>query len=244
MARRRNLAAERGVSQTHERSEERYFKTEGSLVSTRALGEWPDIGALRRLLQSLAMLDAILEPEWEYRYYSFNSRWAPGQEMGSMRNGSGDHWFALFLPAGAGIVGLAHEAPMYRHGDPWPGMFVGLPSELAEVQTEPAFEATHCTFCVWRLATDRTWSRGQVEFSSDLDADGSEHLLHLLDGQPHSYATFAADYFEMDVPTDAVASVYAHAPLTRDLVMRLNPRSSPADLEPDLQEIGYPREAG
>jgi len=33
-----------------------------------------DIEALRKLTQSLAMLDAIMSPEWEYRYYSFNSK--------------------------------------------------------------------------------------------------------------------------------------------------------------------------
>src|SRR4051812_36023116 len=106
------------------------------MISTRN-PDLPDIPRLRRLLQSLATLDAILEPEWQYRYYSFNSRWATGRAMGSMRNGSGDHWFALFLSAGAGIVGLAHEAPMFRHEDPWPGIFSNLPPALAELQSEP-----------------------------------------------------------------------------------------------------------
>jgi hypothetical protein len=45
---------------------------------------------LRRLCQSLAMLDAIFSPEWQYRLYSFNSRWAKGEMMASMRDGQGD----------------------------------------------------------------------------------------------------------------------------------------------------------
>ena len=44
-------------------------------ISTRDLAGMPDIPALRRLTQSLAVLDAILSPEWENRYYSFDSRW-------------------------------------------------------------------------------------------------------------------------------------------------------------------------
>lgn len=55
----------------------------------------PSIAELRRIAQSLAVLDAILCPDWEYRYYSFNSRWGFGDEMASMRNGSGDEWFPL-----------------------------------------------------------------------------------------------------------------------------------------------------
>jgi hypothetical protein len=116
------------------------------VISTRNLGALPDIPTLRRLLQSLAVLDAILSPDWQSRYYSFNSRWAESLQMGSMRNGSGDDWFALFTPEGAGIVGLSHEAPMFRAGAPWPGIFQGVPAELAELTTEPAFDPPNTTF--------------------------------------------------------------------------------------------------
>jgi hypothetical protein len=52
----------------------------------------PDIPVVRDRSRSLAMLDAILSPEWEYRYYSFNAAWGPAQELASMRNGSGDDY--------------------------------------------------------------------------------------------------------------------------------------------------------
>ena len=50
----------------------------------------PSIQEVRRIAQSLAMLDAILSPEWDDRYHSFNSAWGLNEEMASMRNGSGD----------------------------------------------------------------------------------------------------------------------------------------------------------
>lgn len=50
----------------------------------------PDIANLKRRTKALAMLEAIVCPEWEYRYYSYNSRWSSGEEMASMRNGQGD----------------------------------------------------------------------------------------------------------------------------------------------------------
>jgi hypothetical protein len=64
--------------------------------STRSLADIPSISELQRQSQAIAMLDAILSPEWKYRYYSFNSKWGPGEMMASMRNGTGDDYFILF----------------------------------------------------------------------------------------------------------------------------------------------------
>src|SRR5438105_3956555 len=92
----------------------------GAMISTRDLSLLPDVDGLRRTLQSMAMLDAILCPEWEFRYYSFNAAWDAGEQMGSMRNGSGDNFFAHFSPAGCWLKGFAHDYPLspYRHDGP------------------------------------------------------------------------------------------------------------------------------
>ena len=52
-------------------------------ISTGNLEGLPDVTRLKQLLRSMAMLDAILMPEWEYRYYSFNAQWGEGETMGS-----------------------------------------------------------------------------------------------------------------------------------------------------------------
>ncbi|MGA7805455.1 hypothetical protein [Bradyrhizobium sp.] len=70
----------------------------------------PDVFSLKRLLQSVAILDAVICPEWPHRYYSFNANWATGEMMGSMRNGQGDEFFALFNSHGAFIKGFDHES--------------------------------------------------------------------------------------------------------------------------------------
>src|SRR4051812_1215303 len=105
------------------------------MISTRDLSLLPGVDGLRRALQSIAMLDAILCPEWEFRYYSFNAAWDRGEQMGSMRNGSGDHFFAHFGPAGCCLKGFAHEYPMspYRESPPrpWPGVLEAVPAEFA-----------------------------------------------------------------------------------------------------------------
>ena len=43
---------------------------------------------LRNKLKQLALLDAIIEPEWEYRYYSYNSNWSDTEEIAAVANGS------------------------------------------------------------------------------------------------------------------------------------------------------------
>ena len=43
-------------------------------LSTATPERFPDIETLRRLTKSLAMLDAIICPEWEYRYLAASYR--------------------------------------------------------------------------------------------------------------------------------------------------------------------------
>lgn len=212
-------------------------------ISTKNLNELPGIQDLKRLTQSLAMLDAILSPEWEYRYYSFNQAWADGAMMASMRNGSGDHWFAVFCPAGAALHGLMHEAPTFRPGNPAPAIFERLPTAFhANLLHEPAFSTQDSTFCIWRLDGEPRWSCGTAESSAgEEDADGSAQLLGILAGRPEQYVEFASDYYECEVDLDAVAAIYRHEPLTAALVERLNPEADLAALESDIAEIGYPR---
>jgi len=213
------------------------------MISTRNLEELPDIPTLRRLTRSLAVLDAILSPEWESRYYSFDSHWGDGELMASMRNGQGDDWFCLFTRAGVVVIGLDHEAPMFQPGDPWPGVIDALPSELAAAVDEPAFDARNCTFCVWRRTAGARWEHGPVQFPDGDDPDGSARLLQILDGRPESYHAFAADYHEVDLPLDAVRAVYRHQPLTPELLARLDPGVTVDMIRQDATEIGYPEPA-
>lgn len=215
-------------------------------ISTRNLDTLPDVDRLKALLQSLAVLDAILSPEWEYRYYSFNAKWSRDEQIGSMRNGAGDEFFALFNSAGCFMKGFAHESPMtpYRSQPPeiWPGMLDGVPDEFASGVSEPAFSMNDVTFCIWRRYADPTWSHGRIDFADGDDPDGSAHLLAVLDGETATYCQFAKDYFELTVPANAVQHVYNHLPLTDELVASLNADVTTKGLLEELAEIGYPND--
>jgi hypothetical protein len=207
-------------------------------ISTRDLHLLPGVDQLRALLQSLAMLDAILSPKWQYRYYSFDSRWDEGEQMGSMRDGCGDGFFALFNVTGCFFKGFAHEAPMAHYV--WPGVLDGVPAEFAGCLNLPVFDMEDTTFCIWRRYPDQSWQRGAIEFPAGADPDGSQSLLSALDGNPATYKAWAEDHYERPVPPEAVQHVYAHKPLTEQLVQGLNPEASLEKLAADIEEIGYP----
>ena len=217
------------------------------MVTQKSLDSIPKIDSLKRLCQSLAVLDAIMSPEWEYRYYSFNSKWSEGEMMGSMRNGSGDEYFILFNSHGAIMKGFAHESSMSPWAsDPvqvWSGVLDHVPAEFGKFLTEPAFSMSETTFCIWRRTEDESWQTGQIEYPEDDDPDGSEGLLFILDGEPRTYHEFAEEYYERAIDLQSVTSIYEHRPLTSEIVKKLNPEVSLESLRSDVEEIDYPVDA-
>jgi len=206
-------------------------------ISTRNLQGLPDVLSLRRLLQSLAMLDAILMPEWQYRYYSFNAHWRPREMMGSMRDGSGDELFALFTMHGAFLKGFAHESD--AAAVPSQHFYRDLPIQFQQSSREPAFAPDDVTFCLWRLIDEPHWSCSTVALGSCYDADGSSEMLSMFDGVPGTYRAWAIEYYGRDTPLQAIDSVYQHRPLTEQLVVALNPRQSLQRLSSEIVAIGY-----
>ena len=64
-------------------------------MSTKNPEALPNIKSLQQICKAISVLDAILSPEWEDRYYSYNSKWDAAEECLQMRNGSGDELFVL-----------------------------------------------------------------------------------------------------------------------------------------------------
>jgi len=180
----------------------------------------PDIPALRDLCRSMAVLEAILSPEWSSRYHSFDADWGPGEEMASMRNGSGDEYSIVFSAAGAYIRGSAHEAVMSPYGNdgPWPGVFGAVPEVFRHHVEEPAFCDENgmpvVTACLWREAADGCRQVGEIDYPDGVnEPDGAACLFaRLVDPSPEAFRRFAEDYYEVPVDLDAVQHVYALRP--------------------------------
>jgi hypothetical protein len=217
------------------------------MPSTRDLSSLVDVGDLRRLSHSLAMLNAILKPTG-YRDYSFTALCRPNQSLAYWDDLSGDLYFIRLDDAGAIIKGHAHESDVWARivdsGRPYPGVLEGIPEEFADFEPEPpwALEAFggFTTFCLWRRHTDPAWQTGPVELPPGPDPDGSADLLQRLDGDAEGYRTWAEDYFNRPVARWAVDHLYAHIPLNERVVRALHPQLSLTDLAGDVSDIGYP----
>lgn len=213
--------------------------------STRNLSQLPPPSALESLLKSVAILEAIVCPEWEYRYFSFNVDWDPAKQerMASMRNGEGDSYFAVFGPIGAILKGFAHESPMSHWSQVpphvWPGVLDQVPQQFAPFLTEPAFSMDDTTFCIWHTHDDTMWRSGEIAFPEADDPDGSERLLWMLDGNPTTYHEFAESYYERSVELAAVEQIYAGVSLSEPLAARINPDAPWQGILTDATEIGY-----
>ena len=122
----------------------------------------PAPAELTKRAKALAVLDLILSPEWDGRFYSFNARWSEGEMMASMRNGCGDEWWIVFSEAGwAAMKGLAHESSAWSEG----GEALSLalrsvcPAELREFANEPAFRWDSTGFCYFWTPATAAWTR-------------------------------------------------------------------------------------
>jgi len=215
------------------------------MISTMNLSSIPPIEELRRLTKSLATLDAIIERDWNRRYFSFNSKWDTTEQMASMRNGEGDSWFLVFGPQGAFLKGFDHESKMSpaanEMGRIWPGVLSEVPEQFKSFVKEPAFSPQDTTFSIWRGHDDDGWHKGKIVYPEGKDPDGSARLLSILDGNPKTYRRWAEAYYKRPISLPQVEHVYAHKPLTEGVVQALNPGTHLAELSDELAEIDYPK---
>ena len=202
----------------------------------------PSIENVCRTAKSLAMLDAILSPEWEYRYFSYNCAWSKNEEMASMRDGCGNEWFMLFNSVGAAIKGFFHESQFANDGLFATQLKHSVPSEFSAFLNEPAFSINDATFCYWRRASDSFWNKVHHPSSDKLNTeDGSVELMSLLVGQPSDYQRWALEYYELSsLKIKSIVDIFQHSPLNQSLVLSLNPDSLFEDVLIDAKEIGYP----
>ncbi|MFD8378324.1 hypothetical protein ACFV2X_07185 [Streptomyces sp. NPDC059679] len=210
----------------------------------------PGIAVLQHHCRSIAMLEAVLSPEWADRYYSFDAHWSETETMASMRNGSGDEYSIVFSAAGAYIRGFAHESPMspYAGDGPWPGVLDDVPEVFRACVEEPAFSDEDgmpvITTCIWREPGDDGWKTGTIDFPEEAtgDPDGAEYLFRLLvDRSAEAFQRWAEDYYEAPVNVRAVRHVLSSRPLTKGMVSALNPEITLTDLAGDITQIGYPQ---
>ena len=184
------------------------------------------IEQLRHKMKALALLDAIIEQDWQYRYFSYNSNWSDSEEMGSLRDGCGGEWFFWVSGTLAGYKCLSPED--------------GLMSNLEEVKnkaprshknflTEPAFSMDQAT-CIWYLDNSK-WSKfgKQVEGLIDIEAVSSWGAS--------DYQAWATDYYEREIDLESVEKIF-NGKFSEEIAKTLNQEIDMSELLAELPEIG------
>lgn len=192
-------------------------------ISTENLNLLPNPRELKNICKSIAALEAIICPEWEYRYYSYQKDWSETEELFEMRTGQGDKLLVIFSTEGTCLNGFAHASKFNRCknvlGEENNSLFQNLFGQKKEPQTklkqetvvgildrlpkefqefiygEPV-KSIGTTFCIWQTKTDNNWKIGEVELPNDEYKDGSSDLLQLLDGNPLTYKNWLEEYYE------------------------------------------------
>lgn len=202
----------------------------------------PEIEVLRQRAQSLAMLDALLSPEWLDRIFSFDAAWGENEQMASMRNGEGDEWFILFDAHGAACKGYVHETKAAQDRRFADEIQSRLPKQFSAFLHEAAFSMQDASFCYWRSWNDSAWQRLNHPDLTMADLDDGSDFLALLIEPASAYQEFAQDYFEIAVPIEAIEQIFAHVALTQTLANSINPELEPGEIEALAMEIAYPLE--
>lgn len=178
-------------------------------------------------LKCIAVLEAIICPEWEYRCFSYNSHWGDEEEMASMNNSSGDEWFLWVKGRHAAVklinyeIGILSDISSIRNE---------FPPSYAEFISESAFSIDDSS-SLWYLM-DNDW----VKF--DVDREEARSMLAVFDWSALDYKEWADDYYENDIPIEAIENIMAGS-LTEGDVQLLNPDLRLKDLDEEIEEIGY-----
>ena len=181
---------------------------------------------LRKKIKILALLDAIIEQEWQDRFFSYNSNWSSSEEMGSLRDGCGGEWFLWISGDLAGYKCLSPDD--------------GLMTDVQEVKdkahisynsfiTEPAFSMDQST-CIWYLDDSKWVKYGKpVKYLIDLETISS--------WTPSDYQAWASEYYESDFDLVAIKKIF-NGEFSEEIAKVLNPEIEMSELLAELPEIG------
>lgn len=201
----------------------------------KQIDELPSSKQLYLNSQSLAILDAILSPEWQYRYFSFNQHWDDGQSMASLRDGCGAHYFILLFHAhdhsDYGAIGKLYDSALGL-SDKSIDSNGNNNKEVRCFLNESAFINDESSLYFYQFNGTKRWTA--VPELKNIP------LLGFLSNKEAAYYPWAKNYYETNIDLQTVTDIFAHKPLTVEMINKLNPLLDIDQLRVDITEIGYP----
>lgn len=192
------------------------------------ISDLPSPDRVKRHSQGLALMDAIMMPEWEYRYFSFNCNWDGHHKemLASMRDGQGSEYFLHFSEQGVAgkVLSAGHQLTDSK------AFLRNVPAIFSGFANEPAFDLQSATFFFWRDASANQW------LSSPSDLKSYPLLGFLVDGAL-AYQKWAENYYEKKINADVLEEVFASLKITAGQLRILNPDITIDELDGDINEI-------
>ena len=191
------------------------------MISTKDLSGLPNAERLKNFCKGLAALDIIMvEEEWSFiRHYTYNPEWRKGKEAFFATDGSDQSMIVMFAPEGCVINGVDSE--LYDWEEKLPrieDLTDGMPSALQKLMGSREVKKMKSTFCVW-TEDGTTWHCNP------------------------SYVEYGKWFYPADLPLEAVRQLADGVPVTKELVVALNPkRNEWEEIKAGLDKIGYPNE--
>jgi len=181
---------------------------------------------LKNKLKRLALLDAIIEPEWEYRYYSYNANWSDTQEMASLRDSCGGEWFFLF---DGDNVSFKCTSPVDGLADNFDDLKKLVPERFTPLLAEEAFSMDQGS-CIWFI-DNGTW----IKLGKEID--DLPNPITIQEMTASDYCQFVEDIFEQEIDQKIVQSIFDGL-FTLELANQINPYIDLGTLKQDISEIG------
>ncbi len=191
------------------------------------INDLPSIDEVKKVSQALALVDAIIMPEWEYRFFSFNGNWDgnSGEMMASMRDGSGIEYFIHFTKNG-----VAGKVLYDKQLSDASKFLLCVPESFSTFKNEPAFGLDKATFFFWREKDNSTWESSPNNLAC-------YPLLDFLAGGFENYLDWAENYYEKNIDHDVLKNVFTSLTINTSQLSILNPTLSLKELHDDINEI-------
>jgi len=191
------------------------------------INELPSINKVKKILQGLALMDAILMPEWEYRFFSYNCNWDEkgNESMASMRDGEGNEYFLYFSD-----LGVAGKLLFENQIQNPLSILEKIPDIFESFKNEVAFNLNHTTFFFWRSYQDEKWvvSPNNLKFYP---------LLGFIKNSYKGYQQWAENYYERDIDSKTLKEVFTFLSVNSEQLSILNSELTLEDLKEDMEEI-------
>ncbi len=190
-------------------------------MNHKILSVLPDAQKMKSSMRIMAVMDAILSPDWEYRYYSYDAYWGSDEIMASMRGSDGEHYFALFRGNNVIIKGLERGCPwIHKRISGVKGEFpfeTLLPGEFCDFFSQPAFLPEETSFCIWQIENENWNSLYELKA-------GELSILESIIHGAEAYASWAKDYYEVELDVVELERIFQGQPLNKEQCMKWNPK--------------------